>query len=1245
MNKWTDEQMYAITARDSNMLVAAGAGAGKTAVLVERIIRRITDPVDPVDVDKLLVVTFTNAAAAEMRDRIARAIAAKLNKEPGNSHLERQLALLNLASITTLHSFCLDVLRRHYYQLNLDPAFRVADDTEAALLQVQVLEDLFEDRYAAGDAGFAALVDSYGGERDDLDLANLVLKLYEFSRSQPWPEEWLNRSAQAFQLPQNITLNDTPWCGSLKKSIAIKLEEARNFLTRALDHAGRPGGPKAYKENLLEDIRTVETLAMACNKSWEALQQVFADVAWGKLKPCKKDVDEQLKKRVARLRDTAKKAINAFKDRFFSRSSEELLADLRRVAPLMEALARLVADYSKAYQKAKQAKGLVDFSDLEHFCLKIFLAPEAEAGQVVPSEIALEFRKRYAEVLVDEYQDINQVQETLLQLVSRQGETKPNMFMVGDVKQSIYRFRLTEPELFLEKYRRYPVDQGARERRIDLTRNFRSRREVVEAVNFIFRQIMTPRVGELAYDEGAELVFSAGYPEASTEKDPPVAGPVELHLIEREPEAEALEQEHEVGKTSGNTAAIELEGMEELDAVQAEARIIARRIKELAGTPFMVFEKTGRYRPVRYRDIVILLRATKGVAGTFLEEFRLAGIPAYAELGTGYFEATEVETVLSLLKVIDNPQQDIPLAAVLRSPVVGLNAGELAQIRLADSRGNFYGAVKAAARADAGKLSEKLKRFLDQLENWRTMARQGSLSDLIWQLYRETGYYDYVGGLPGGAQRQANLRALHDRARQYEATMFRGLFRFLRFIERLQESGSDLGAARALGENEDVVRIMSIHKSKGLEFPVVFAAGLGKQFNFRDVYGETLLHKDLGLGPELVDLDARVKYPTLAKLAIREKLKLETLAEELRILYVALTRAREKLILVGSVRGLRNRAEGWCEHLSQEDWALPDAVLAAARTYLDWLCPALVRHPDAAGLRRMGGTDKKPAGKPAGDPSRWEVHIWNNRQAQLLETGQKTVDSDFLEKLRCLEPVEVPDELLATVKERLEWTYPCRMVVEKPAKVAVTEVKRRFDTLREEEEREARPHLPPVTGRPGFLQKQGLSAAERGSALHLIMQHLDLQGDLSPAGIREQINSMILRELLTEEQAKAVDERKLAQFFITGLGQRLLRAIRVKREIPFSLALPAREIYPGLPAGIEEKVLVQGVIDCLIEEKDGFVIVDWKTDRLGADKLQEAIERYRGQINLYARAVTTILKRPVKEKYLYLLEPGLEIPI
>lgn len=1247
--KWTDDQLEAIQARNCNLLVAAAAGSGKTAVLVERIIRRITDNNDPVDVDRLLVVTFTKAAAAEMRDRINIALTRALDKEPGSEHLNRQLILLNKSYITTLHSFCLDIIRQYFYKVNLDPGFRVADDAEAALLKSDVLENLFEECYTEGTQEFLNLVDAYGGDKDDSYLQDMVLRLWEFSRSTPWPDHWLD-SVIALYESNGMPLEKSDWGKVILDWIGITLEGCIEGIKQAFKLANAAGGPYAYAENLKDDLLLLDELFRASN-SWERFFQTINSVQFSKLKSIRnQDLDETLKNRVKTIREDVKKTINAIKKEYFFRSQEELISDLQLVGPYVKTLVWLVKEFGERFEKEKIERSLVDFSDLEHYCLRILLDDSSAPDKIKPSSIAGQLKDHFAEIYVDEFQDINGVQESILSLLSGESEGNFNRFMVGDVKQSIYGFRLADPNLFREKYISFSSDKNSLERRIDLRKNFRSSIEVIDSVNFIFRQVMASRTGQSDYDQDAELVCGSDYPVDNVMTT--VRGPVELNLIEKTIDQVDLPENSDDAESEDS----EENDLADLDALQREARLVAARVKDMvsgnqngsSGTSSItaVYDKNlGCMRPIRYRDIVVLLRSTRNAANIFIEEFRRIGIPAYAELGTGYFEAVEIETIMSLLKIIDNPRQDIPLAAVLRSPIVGLDAQEMAETRLRCTSGDFYEAVVQSANLAETATDLKLAKFLEKLEEWRTLARQGPLSDLIWRLYNETGFYTYVGGMPGGAQRQANLRSLYDRARQYENSTFRGLFRFLRFIDRFREEGNDLGSAGALGENEDVVRVISIHKSKGLEFPVVFVAGLGRQFNTSDLKQKTVFHKQLGIGLPFIDINNCLSYQTIAQKAIKIRLKMDMLAEEMRILYVAMTRAREKLILVGSVRGIDKFSQKWSQTVEHGDWPLPDSSLMTAKMYLDWICPAVVRHRDGHPFRKIAGIDQNTYNPVFNDNSRWNVRIYNPMDNAFYTVEKDSQDESLLDRLKELQPIDLEPKYTDIIDRYMEWRYPYSAIVGKAAKTTVTEMKRRFAS--EENTGESLFKFPAISyRRPSFITKKtGLSAAERGSALHLVMQHINFSSSDTEGKVIGQLNNLVKRELLTFEQAQSVDVSGIVDFVNSFLGQRVVKAGRVRREMPFIMGLPAQKVYPDLSAEFTEKVMIQGVIDCLIDEGDGFVLIDYKTDNLTEERIDEVRERYREQLDIYAMAVETILKRQVKEKYIYLFSLGREIKL
>ncbi|MDO3409161.1 helicase-exonuclease AddAB subunit AddA [Saccharibacillus sp. CPCC 101409] len=1292
-SQWSDDQWKAIAASGGNMLVAAAAGSGKTAVLVERIIRKVTAPENATDVDRMLIATFTKAAASEMRQRIRDALNKELSAHPQDTRLRRQLSLLGQASITTLHSFCLEVIRRYYTLIPLDPGFRIANQHESEILRQEILEELFEEKYALEEEGalFRRLIDWFGGERSDDPAFLLVQRLYDFARSHPWPEHWLREAAAEFDCPDIETLGESIWARSLTDGAASVLAGTENLLVRAFELAESPGGPLPYAETLRDDLDTLRRLREALRlKPWHRLYEEFASASFGKLKAVRKDqADPQIQDRVKALREAAKKELAEVKSAYFGRSPEAFLEELNQAAPLMRELAELTIEFGDRYSRSKQAKGMVDFSDLEHYCLRILRDPSSEPGHPIPSEAALEYRNRFDEVLLDEYQDTNSVQEEIVSLIAREGAG--NRFMVGDVKQSIYRFRLAEPGLFLHKYRAYGEDFASGGLRVDLARNFRSRLEVVDAVNDIFRRIMNERVAEIQYDERAELAYGAtSYPRAEAGEYAP-----ELMLIERGGTASGEEPPGEAGEE--NALAAEAA---EIEAVRLEARAIAARIHELTGQteghePLHIYDKSaGGMRPAVYGDMVVLLRAA-GVWGPMLiEELRLAGIPAAGDTSRGYFEATEVEIVMSLLSIIDNPQQDIPLASVLRSPLVGLSEDELARIRLCGPRLTFHDAVIEAAGGDCGEasdgqpLADVLRRFIDALERWRDLARGGELSLLIRTLYRETGYADWVAGLPGGAARRANLLALQDRAVQFErSTSAQGLFRFLRFVERLKENGGDLSEAPAEAA-QDSVRIMTIHKSKGLEFPVVFIAGLSKTFNMQDLNAPFMMHKELGFGPRFVDEASRVGYPTLPALAIRRRAHVELLAEEMRVLYVALTRPRDKMILVASVRGLPGRIEAWMQAAGGAE-GIADYTLSKGRSYMDWLGPALIFEEGAAQLRSL--SDMPESADSRHTRGGWSFSLRSGDAASAAERDGEERYAERSERLRELmrgaggAGTQRADDYAA----RFSWSYPHAAAGGAAAKTSVTEIKSRFaggeypaaDAL-EAARRLAgwsepgEPDNPSTDNetsvlqlrRPRFMERRRLTGAERGTAYHTLMQHVPLNPDTGETEASATLAELVRTSILLQAEADAVRPADIAAFIRSGIGGRAARADWVRRELPFStgigadeelgaLVLPVHNEAAGsllpserLAGGYErirlerlpgERVLVQGVIDCLFRENGRLILLDYKTDRIKPGRgTSELAEHYRFQLDFYARALEDMLGEPVHEKWLYFFDAG-----
>lgn len=1226
--KWTPEQKRAIDTRGRNLLVAAAAGAGKTAVLVQRIINKITDSKDPVDIDKLLVVTFTNAAASEMRERIGDAISREIDKNPDSKNLQRQLALLNKSSITTIHSFCLNVIRNNFHLIDLDPNFRIADETEATLLKQESLEELFEEKYDEEDReDFLKLVECYGGSRDDTALQEMVLRLYEYSKSTPWPYKWLAQMADMFNVDENFDFGKSKWAEVITHSVRIELSGISSMANRALDIVKREPTIDGYMAAVNSDVSLVNQLISSCNNGWESLCEAFSDISFEKLGRCGKDGDKDKQEKVKEIRKKVKDRINSIAEDIFAEDENDIREEIKTLYPLMKSLSELVMAFDLEFQGKKREKGLIDFNDIEHFCLDILIDEEGK-----PSKAADELRERFEEILVDEYQDSNLVQEVILSTVSKKGSPNPNMFMVGDVKQSIYRFRQAKPELFLDKYNSYPEEDGHRSMKILLYKNFRSRSEIINATNYIFKEIMSLNIGELEYDEKESLNLGATYP-VLEEETAEIGGPIEVHIIEKgEAEEATFSEEEEV---------IDEEEEEDLDSVQVEARLVAKRIKQLLnpkdGKLFKVFDKNFKgYRPLEYRDIVILMRATSTGAPVFMEELMLEGIPVYADTGTGYFDTIEVKTIMSLLQIIDNPMQDIPLLSVLRSPIGGFSEEEIIDIRLSDSEGYIFEALEKRSNVD-DEFGGRTNQFLQHVRKWRNKSLHMSTDEFIWYLYTETGYYAYSGAMPGGIQRQANLRLLFERAKQYESTSYRGLFNFINFINRLKRSSGDMGSAKILGENENVVRIMSIHKSKGLEFPVVMLCGCGKRFNLRDMTNSILLHHELGFGPDYVDFVRRIAYPSIPKQALKRRIKLENLSEEMRILYVAFTRAKEKLIITGSISDVKKSAANWASVLGDGSQKVPEYNIYTGKSYLDWICEAIMKHAECENLRELSDAEFTSPDLLINDDSRWDVHFWTKDdilkkdKVEDDDTSDENADKDDQKS-------KYKDEII----RRLQWKYGYSESSRLPAKLTVTELKRRFNSELEDEF-SIPVFMPPIVKRPGFMdKKKDITPAERGTITHLVMQHLNLDKAGSREGIQEQIKTMISWEMITETQAEVVDIDRIEGFFKSELGERMLKSLNVKREVPFYIKLKSTEVYKELPEDVygNEPILLQGIIDCYFETEDGIVLIDYKTDYTNPKNIDSLKERYRTQIEYYTKALERMTGKKVVEKYIYLFYSG-----
>lgn len=1273
---WTTEQQQVIDLRNRNILVSAAAGSGKTAVLVERIVKIITDKNHPVDIDHLLIVTFTNAAAAEMRERIGNAIEKALDEQPGNEHLLRQLTLIHNAQITTIDSFCLYVVRNHFHEIDLEPNFRIGDEGELKLLREDVLGRVLEQNYEEPSEAFSDFVEGYASGRTDAALNEMILQLYEFSRSYPWPEKWLDSFVGAYRIETREELDRAEWLAPLTENICFVLKDCEQLLRQALAVTQQDDGPDMYEKAVRSDLEKYESLSKLT--SFCELSGALSDIKYDRLASSRGfEGDPDKLELVKSLREQAKDVVKKLCRQYFFCSPEMMIGQLERTEPMLEEVVRLTKQFADEFAAAKRRKNLVDFHDVEHFALQILVDEETEKAK----KTAEEFRDTFEEIMIDEYQDSNEVQETLLRSISREERGENNIFMVGDVKQSIYRFRLARPELFMKKYDSYSLEESTTQR-IDLHKNFRSREEVLTCTNDIFYKIMARSLGNVEYDAEAALYPGASYP-------------VSADFI---PEILLADSNDEL-----------LEDTELTDKKTLEAKIVAEEIKHLMKTQPVTDKAAGTLRAAHYSDIVILLRSLSGWADSLVEVLNENGIPAHTVSSTGYFSTVEVQTVLSMLRLLDNPRQDIPMAAVLRSPMAGLTDEELAVLRLEDGSVPFHEAVLELAEGlyekggqieisnseedqkqgrNADEKTEnhieitahwKLLKFYKKYKQLRQLVPDTPIHELIEIILRETGYGHYVAAMPAGNRRTANLNMLLEKAAAYEKTSYKGLFHFVRYIDELQKYDVDFGEADMVGENEDVVRIMSIHKSKGLEFPIVIVSGMGKNFNKQDTRSKMVLHPELGIGLDYMDGKKRIKSPTIAKKAIAKQIDLENLGEELRVLYVALTRAKEKLILTGTLKDAAEKLEFYRQqaNLSKAaDRPLSYLTREGASGYLDWILPAVLSYGD-----------------------KYPVRIVEAAELVLDEVeNQLEQNEDLTERIEEIEAADT--QLVGQLKQRFLQRYPYQVDVLRKNKYSVSELKHR--AMRERFEAEQEETVPafleePVTPTiPLFIQRQGSveqeaqnkaqdagqeaeSKAEqkiksntanrgalRGTAVHRVMECYDFASEKS---VQEQMEAMEKEEKITADMRALVKEQIVADFVSSETGKRMALAQRMGalyREKPFVMGFTEEELENyGFGAGAqmienevqtenaqqeivlenvsrenhmheEDLTLIQGIIDVFWIEDDGITVLDYKTDRV--DTAQELIDRYATQLKLYADALERVFaarKLKVKEILIY----------
>ena len=1190
MPKWTDEQLAAIETTGNNLLVAAAAGSGKTTVLVERIIRKITNKEVPCDIDSLLVVTFTNAAASEMKERIGDAIGKKIQDEPQNHFLQRQLVLLNKANITTIHSFCLNVIRNNFHQIDLDPSFRVGDTTEVEILKKEAIEETLDYFYDLNEEDFLNLVESYASGKGDTKIEDIIQRVYNFSISTPFPEAFLNEKLEMLNIDSDFDFSNSPWGEILIEDIKrtyssyltegegiLKKLEAEDFPVKYIDSFKQI--VSICKEVDFGDSIDSLKLSLEGVKLPSLTGKVNNEYLKAKASDMKKDFTAEVKKTLSVL----------------SKSEDDIKEEINIAYPLMKTLVNVVKKFMEIFSEKKRERLIIDFNDIEHFALNILCT--YENGEAVPSKVAMEYRERFSEVLVDEYQDSNDVQECLLEMVSKGN----NRFMVGDVKQSIYRFRQAKPEIFLKKYSKYTEDLSEdNNKKILLYKNFRSRENVLNGVNFLFERIMSENVGELDYSEKERLNIGADFKNELINGFN-AGGKIELNIIE-----DVKDEDNE----------------EDIDKITLEARFVANKIKSLINSDeeYRVFAKnpeTGEmeYRKARYKDIVILLRSTKNISDIFEEELSQSGIPCFSDTGGGYFETVEIKTIVSLLKVIDNPYQDIPLIAVLKSPIFSFTSEDLIDLRLSND-GYFYDCLKTLA-SEESEIGYKCLNVLNKVDAWQTKAKNTPIDEFLWYLYEDTKYFAYLGVMPNSHQRQANLKVLFERAREFMATSFKGIFSFINFIDKLKVSSGDMSGAKTLGENEDVVRIMSIHKSKGLEFPICICSGFGRKFNQQDFRESILLHQKLGFGPDIVDLSKRIKYKSSIKEAIKTKLQIEAKSEEMRILYVAFTRAKEKLIIIGTVKKIDDKVEYWSSFNKNE--ALSEAKVLAANSYLDLISPVILSNTE--------------------EDSPFTYNVIKKEsivETDIVEEEEKTSAIEYLKNISEGYETESSDE----IKRRLSYLYPKQYLAKVPSKLSVTEAKRIINSTAEDVETLNRSF---ILKTPNFLKEEKrITSAEKGTLNHFMIQKVNLNEKIDLDSLNKTLENLIEKEFITKEEASAINLYNINRFFKSSLGQRILKSQRVYRETPFQIDVPIDYIYKEY-TNEEEKISIQGIIDCFFEEDGELVLIDYKTDYVTEEIKDEIFERYKIQINLYALALEKLTGKKVKEKYIYLLSGGIEL--
>ena len=1182
----TKSQQAVVEDRGGRVLVSAAAGSGKTRVLVERLFRRVLGE-EQADLDDFLIITYTRAAAAELRERIAQELGRRMAEDPGDRHLQRQLLLVYQTDIKTIDSFCTALLRENVHLLDLGEQggltadFRVLDEGEAELLRQRVLPRVLESFYTGMTPGQTQLADCFGFGRDDRGLEDLVLELHSKVQSHAYPHRWLEEQRQSWaSLPEDG--GETEFGRALLTRLARKARHWADLLTRAGEELRSDGAlEKAYGPAFASGTAQLEALAEAAETGWDAAAGRLPD--FPRLSPARKCEDPALKEKMQTLWNRCKKESAAF-CAILETTGAETGEDLRRSAPAMEALLALCVDFSAAYQQEKLRRNVTDFSDQEHYAVRLLLGEDGR-----PTPLAAVMSERYLEVMVDEYQDTNQVQNCIFDALARGGRS---LFTVGDVKQSIYRFRLADPTIFLEQYRRYPDAAEAEEgepRRILLSQNFRSRKEVLDAANFVFSAIMSREMGEVEYGEAERLYFGASY---------------------LPPREDCLTEFHLLLPPQDDGEA------EKVPAALLEARMAADRIASLLSEGFPVTdEDSGELRPCRAEDIVILMRSPGPRLRHYARALTERGIPCATQENEDFFSAMEVAVMCSLLEILDNPRQDVPLIAVLRSPLAGFSPDRLALIRGRHPEGDFYEALAAFGEEDC-------EEFLTRLADLRSLARDMSVHRLIWRIYNQWNVLGVFGAMSGGGRRRENLVALYEHAKSFESAGYKGLFAFVTHLRRLLESGEQ--PVTATGASSGGVQIMSIHKSKGLEFPIVLLTDLGKRFNRADLQTPVLVHPRLGLGPLYIHLDRRIRYPTIAREAVSGLVSRESRSEEMRVLYVGMTRAKEKLILTAAMpaAGRRMKELGALSALP-----VPAETVDGGRSMAEWILLPLLRRWEAAPLRDLAGQEAEDFSLT--EDALWQVFLHKDTPGICLPAGTEAGGNSA---------ADAP--ALPVNREALDFVYPYAAACTAPTKITATQLKGR-EKDREIVQETIQPYVRRDFSAPRFLSgRRPLTGAERGTATHLVMQHLPLEEDTDVGAV---VEDLAARRFLTREQAEAVDQAAVRRFLASPLASELRKADRVEREFRFSLLMPGEKYFPELDGG--EEVLLQGVVDLFAVRDGGVTVVDFKTDYVTEDTLPEKIAHYRPQLEAYSAALERILELPVKHRILYFFCAGQAVEV